>query len=458
MLRAQYGTVTEAHITLEDDDLKNPGTVEFDEELLNDATKAAFAEQLWVSAMQLLMPLKLLLVLIILPLLLVMQLFFPSGATADAVCWLLALAAVMPINVVLVEYMDDIATRFNSDEMAAVIRIFAEHAAELLVSFLSLSHRGGQQALWVKPLLFGCMLASTLITVGVGLLFAIPSESTYRFGASVWRNFRSLLVFTSVCFVLPTLYSVSARISQVGNNRNPGAEVALTQVTDDLQMSRFLALLAIGVYVSVLATGLGSRTHLYTSAGNAVTPTSLTYVIQYLHTGQEYKDACPIFETRYSIDFAITGAILTFTLLLAVCHILVDKMVQASHLLFMPLPFVVVVLMPLVLRGGSVCGAAFMASVGRLDIAVCMGLSSALRIFHIVLPLVVLIAWPLGHPVDLVLHPFLAGVCLLLIVMVSHLGSEGTLQRVDGIVLVAFYALVTCACLLGGSKAVMLGM
>ncbi|KAH9597824.1 hypothetical protein LSM04_002243 [Trypanosoma melophagium] len=458
MIRMQYGTVADAHVTLEEEDLKNPGTVEFNEELLNDATNAAFADQLWVSAMQLLMPLKILLFLILLPLLLVVQIIFPSGAKADAVCWLLALAAVMPINVVLVEYMDDIAIRFNSDEMAAVVRIFAEHAAEFLISFLTLSHRGKQNVFLVKPLLFGCILASTLITVGVGLLFAIPSEGTYRLGASVWRNFRSLLVFTSVCFVLPTLYSISARLSQSGINKTSGIEMEFNPLADDLQISRFLALLAIGVYVLVLASGLGSGTHLYASAGNAVTPTSLTYAIQYVHSGQEYKDACPIFEIRYSINFAITGAIVTLTLLLGVCHILAEKMVQTSHVLSLPLSFVVVVLVPLVLRGGSICGAAFMASVGRLDIAICMGLSGALRIFHSVLPLVLLFAWPFGNPVDLVLPPFLAGVCLLLIMMVSHLGGEGTLQRVDGIVLVAFYALVVCACLLGGSDIVMLEM
>lgn len=442
MLGTRYGSILHDYYVTAPSDAQNPGTVVFDEERLHSVAATAFAEQLWAFLTQLLWPLKFALFVLLLPSIAILF-FVPPSPLVNTILWTLAVASVTPAGVVFVEFVEDFVARVNCDAVVLFVDAIVEHMAEFLVALIALTCPLEEMSLWVKPFLLGCMFASLLVTPGVALLLVVSPDVAYLFESSVWRGVFPLLMFSSTCLLLPTLQEGATW--GVALTKEKGAGATMNAKAEVLWFSRCLALILSGVYIYALSTCTRSCGHLYFPTGGANVPTSLTYAVRYFYNAQQYKVFYPVLEPRYMATFAAAGACVSFALLLGLCCIVVGHARQSFCTLGLPPSFVAAVLMPLVLRGGGVCGAVFMAAAGRPDVAVNIGLQGALRLAQGVLPAVVLAAWALGKPVDLRFHPFFLGAFFLAVTVMVRLLPDGSPHRIHGVVLMAVYILVAAA-------------
>ncbi|KPA77178.1 hypothetical protein ABB37_07097 [Leptomonas pyrrhocoris] len=380
--------------------------------------------------------------------------FLPVEGTVGGALFWMALVLVIPINTLLIEYLEDLVVRHDSLSLGIAVNLIFEHAAELLFSFFAMSY-SKQSLCWVKPLLQGSILLNMLGVLGVSILTAPLTDGTsVDLGISSWTAFSaSGLVFATTVFVLPTVYGFTVAapdaIDQVNRLHTPSKQVAEQQTRNMLFISRSLAVCVLVVYALYLWKVVRSNSNYYVASDNPNAPSSLTYALQYrerLHSTQEVD-----LGSRYSRRFAVTGAALCLLVLVGLCYVLVATLMAATkEVTTLPLPFTLVVLLPLLFEANGAAASVLMAQVGRPDIAASIAFSSIVHLYMFVLPVVVLVGWAvLQVPLELYFHPFLVCCCFIAALVVAQVMVASRVRWLEGGMLLALYGLIVCICLLG---------
>jgi Ca2+:H+ antiporter len=381
--------------------------------------------------------------------------FLPVEGAVGSVLFWMALVLVPPVNILLIEYLEDLVVRHDSSLFGIAVNLVFEHAAELLFSFFALSY-SRRSLCWVKPLLQGSILLNMLGVLGASILMAPLTDGTsVDLGISSWTAFSAGgLVFSTAVFLLPTVYSVTVvapdAVDQVQRLHTPAKQVTEQQARNMLFISRSLALGVLLVYALYLWKVVRSNSNYYVASDNPNAPSSLTYALQYrerLRSTQEVD-----LGSRYTHRFAVTGAVLCLSVLIFLCYVLVATLTAATKktLTAMPLPFTLVVLLPLVLEANGAAASVVMAQVGRPDIAAGIAFASIVHLYMFVLPAVVLVGWVvLQAPLELAFHPFLASCCFISALVAAQVMVASRVRWLEGGMLMALYILIVCICLLG---------
>ncbi|KPI84052.1 hypothetical protein ABL78_6897 [Leptomonas seymouri] len=376
-----------------------------------------------------------------------------EGATGGAL-FVMALALVLPVNTLLIEYLEDLVVRHDSLPLGIAVNLVFEHTAELLFSICAIAY-SKRSLCWVKPLLLGSILLNMLGVLGASILAAPLTDGTsVDLGISSWTAFSaSGLVFATALYLLPTVYGVTVMApdaaGQLQHLRAPSQQIVEQQTRHMLFISRSLALFVLVVYSLYLWKVVRSNSNYYVAADNPNAPSSLTYALQYcerLHSTQEVD-----LGSRYSHRFALAGAALCLLLLSFLCYVLVATLMAATKTVTsLPLPFTLVVLLPLVFEANSASASVMMSQVGRPDIAASIAFASIVHLYLFVLPVVVIVGWVvLQVPLGLAFHPFLGCCCLIATLVAAQVMVASRVRWLEGGMLLTLYSLIVCICLLG---------
>ncbi|KAG5509362.1 hypothetical protein JKF63_06672 [Porcisia hertigi] len=375
-----------------------------------------------------------------------------SNTAGNALFWC-ALLLIFPTNTLLIEYLKDLVVRRDSPSLGIAVNLTAEHAAELLFSFFAMAH-SKRTLCWVKPMLLGCVLVNQLGVLGSSILAAPLTDGNFvDIGISSWTAFSaSGLVFSTVVFLLPTMYAVTVvgpdAADQLHQRHTPTKEVSKNQTRSMLFVSRSLALCVVAVYALYLWKVVHSNSNYYVSSDSPNTPSSLVYALQYHERLRNTQDVD--LGSRYSQRFAVTGALLCVATLAVLCWVLVVTLPVAKMMTPVPLPFTLVILLPCVFEAGGLAAAVLLSRGGRPDIAASIAFTSIVHVYMFVLPMVVLVGWlVLGAPLELSFHSFLASCCFVSALVVAQVMSSHRVRWLEGGTLAAFYAILVCICLLG---------
>lgn len=367
-----------------------------------------------------------------------------------ASAFFLALVALLPCGAWAVEFTEDFVVSRDSERLGVLVNVVCEHLPAILFSLCALLWRENRRSLcWVKPLLLGCVLFQLLVVLGAAVLVAPESEERFgsSFGVSTWATFSSGLVFSCALFMIPTVYAVTITgpdLASVLQKKTLTREAALEEQASKLLLtSRGLSAAVILVYSVYLAMVFHSNMNYYTSAGNPNAPSTLSYALQ-------AQDAARAVGPPFRQTVAAACAVVLFTLEALLCYIVARCLPAVVAAGVLPLPFILVVLLPLVFEGGGLGAAVLTSRAGRLDIGASIAFSGIVHLFMCVLPAVVLAAWALGAPLDLAFHPFLAVTCFIAVLLVAQMVVVNRVRWLEGAMLVGLYSLVGFVCLLGG--------
>lgn len=378
----------------------------------------------------------------------------PEGGAAGGSLFWMSLLLILPMNILLVEYLEDLVVRYESPSLGIAVNLAFEHAAELLFSVIALVY-SKRTLCWVKPMLLGSILLNMLGVLGASILAAPLTDGTsVDLGISAWTAFSaSGLVFSTAVFLLPTVYGVTVvgpdAADQILRQHASQKQLEEQQTRNMLFISRSLALAVLVVYALYLWKVMRSNTNYYVASDNPNSPSSLTYALQYrerMHNTQQVD-----LGSRYSLRFALTGAAICFVLLVCLCVVLVATLHTATKtVVSLPLPFTLVVLLPLIFEANGSAAAVVMARVGRPDIAASIAFASIVHLYMFVLPSVVVVAWlVLRVPLELTFHPFLVCCCFISALVAAQVMTASRVRWLEGGTLVALYGLTVCICLLG---------
>lgn len=375
-----------------------------------------------------------------------------SSSHGNALFWC-ALLLIVPTTTLMIEYVEDLVVRHDSLALGIAVNLVAEHAAELIFAFFSMAH-SKRSLCWMKPMLQGCILLNLLGVLGTSILSAPLTDGTsVDLGISSWTAFSpSGLVFSTVVFLLPTMYSVTVvgpdALDQLRRQHIAAKHVEEKQTYNMLFVSRMLAVGVLVIYVLYLWKVVRSNSNYYAASDNPNAPSSLVYALQYrerLSSTQEVD-----LGSRYSQRFAITGALMCLSALGVLCYVLVATLPAAKTTTPVPLPFTLVILLPCVFEAGSAAASVLMAQAGRPDIGTGIAFASIVHVYMSVLPVVVLAGWVvLQAPLELSFHPFLVCCCFVSALVVAQVMSSNRVRWLEGGTLVALYAVIVCICLLG---------
>jgi Ca2+:H+ antiporter len=134
------------------------------------------------------------------------------------------------------------------------------------------------------------------------------------------------------------------------------------------------------------------------------------------------------------------------TVLIAVLsELLVDSIEGAAEAWDMPLPFISVILLPIVGNAAEHASAVIFALHNKVDLAIGIAVGSSTQIALLVMPACVLLSAAMGKPLGLDLEPFETASLLLSVLMLAFTVVGGRANWLKGAALVAAYLVLGAA-------------
>lgn len=401
----------------------HPGTVTFHEDVVDEAEEKEYTlVGQYRTALLTLWQIKLLLVFA--PLAIIGKL---SGA-ADGPLFFFSFLALIPLAALLGDFTEDICKRSN-EVVGALINVTFGNATELIISFVAL--KAGMFQL-IKSALIGSILGNMLLVLGTGLFLGGLRRKILSFSQAATNTYTPLLMMAVMSFLIPSGYGLTTAKTTPAE-----AEVARLSV---LAVSRQIALVTAFVYVAYLWFQLVTHKEVFDdeAAGAVVTPT------EELESGTPADDEDEEDDTpEFTLMFAVTGLAAVSILISYISDVLVDSVEGAAKEYSIPDQFIGLILVPIVGNAAEHATAVIMARKGRLDVAIGVALGSSIQIALFVMPVLVLLGWVIGVPLDMNFHPFPTAVLMICTMVACQVVGDGKSNWLEGVMLIGAYVMVS---------------
>jgi Ca2+:H+ antiporter len=140
------------------------------------------------------------------------------------------------------------------------------------------------------------------------------------------------------------------------------------------------------------------------------------------------------------------GVLLAATIAVAVeSELLVDTLEVATDSLGLTPLFTGVILLPIIGNAAEHATAVTVAMKDKMDLSVSVAMGSSLQIALFVAPLLVLIGWLTGQPMDLDFNPFELVAVSVSVLIANSISSDGQSNWLEGMMLLASYAVLGIA-------------
>ncbi len=352
----------------------------------------------------------------------------PVAAAADRLHWgdgivfVTSILSIIPLAILLSTATEELSITLGPS-LGALLNALFGNATELIIALAAL--RAGLVDI-VKASITGTVMANLLLALGLSMLVGGIGRSEQRFQPVVARVNGSAMTLAVLAILIPSLRGM------VGDGAG-GLDAGAAE-----SFSLFVAWVLLAVYGLTLLFSLKTHRTLY-----AVAEADLGIDGEETH-GDGGGTKPPLLPWVAVLLAATVGLAYASELFVGVVETVTESLGLSAL-------FTGVVLLPLLGGAAEYLTAVTMARKDKMDLAVSVALGSTLLVGLLVVPVLLLVAPLLGHPLDLSFNVYEV-VAVATAVLVSNLVSlDGRSDWLEGVLLLAAYAILAAGFFFQGS-------
>ena len=268
----------------------------------------------------------------------------------------------------------------------------------------------------VKASITGSILGNLLLVLGLSIFLGGLRYPQQRFNAQNAQVTASLLIISVIAFLVPALFDFTERSFGVA-----ASEVRV----DDAQLALGVSFILIGLYIANLVFTLFTHKDYLSTADD--------------DHGEEHV-------ANWSPLFAL-GVLLGATVLVGfMSEFLVGSLEGFTEAFGLSEFFVGLIIIPIVGNAAEHAAAVFFAMKNKMDLAVTIALGSTVQVALLVAPLLVIVSFLIGKPMNLVLNNSLELIALIGAVLIANsVARDGETNWLEGLMLLGVYAILAVA-------------
>ncbi|HKU61243.1 MAG TPA: calcium/proton exchanger [Gemmatimonadales bacterium] len=337
-----------------------------------------------------------------------LSLLAPRLGASPVLVFALAGIAIIPLADWIRRATEQLAATAGS-AIGGLLNVTFGNAAELILALFILA-KGS--AVVVKASITGSIVGNSLLGLGLAILVGGWSRERQKFGRERAGLLTSLMILSVVALLVPALFDVTERRLQTGS----------TAGQLDEQLSLCVSVVLLLAYALNLVYTLVTHRDIFGG--------------EEPDTGREQW---PLWRS-----LAVLGAATAAVALEA--ELVSGALEKAASALGLTTFFVGVILLPLVGNAAEFFAAVYFARRDRMDLVMTIAVGSSIQIALFTAPLLVLVSWMMGRPMNLVFaNPLeliaIAGVAF----AVNAIAQDGETTWFEGVLLLAVYALLGLA-------------
>ncbi len=343
----------------------------------------------------------------------ILLIFIPISIAGHFLHWsatvifLTAALAIVPLAAFMGEATENIAVVIGPN-LGGLLNATFGNATELILAFVALKS-GFVQV--VKATLTGSIIGNLLLVMGFAMFLGGLRFKEQNFQPTTARLNASAMNLAVIAILLPT-----------------AVEFTSTGISSDTMqnLSVAVAMVLIGVYLLTLLFSMKTHSYLY-DVGLAENETEE--------------------ESPHQPNLLLwIGVLLIVTIGVAIeSELLVESLEEATADLGLPALFTGVIFLPIIGNAAEHATAVTVAIKNKMDLSVSVAVGSSLQIALFVAPLLVIIGWIIGQPMDLNFNPFELVAVAVSVLIANSISSDGNSNWLEGILLLATYAVVGLA-------------
>lgn len=285
------------------------------------------------------------------------------------------------------------------------------NATELIIALIAL--KAGLIEV-VKASLTGSIIGNLLLVMGLSMFLGGLRYKEQTFQPVIARVNASLMNLAVVAILLPTAFHFSA----------PNIQAPQIQ-----KFSIAVSIILIVVYCLTLLFSM--KTHSY------------LYDVGVAENDEEPNDHAA--SHRPNLKLWI-GVLFAATIAVAVeSELLVSSLEVATEKLGLTPLFTGVILLPIIGNAAEHATAVTVAMKNKMDLSVSVAVGSSLQIALFVAPVLVLVGWLMGQPMDLDFNPFELVAVAVSVLIANSISSDGQSNWLEGMLLLAAYLVLGLA-------------
>jgi Ca2+:H+ antiporter len=292
--------------------------------------------------------------------------------------------------------------------IGGLLNVTFGNSAELILAIFVLS-AGNTRV--VKATITGSIIGNSLFGLGLAILVGSWGRAVQTFKRERAGLLTSLLLLAVIALMIPALFDYAER--GFLHVENPS--------TLDEHLSLGVAVVLILVYAANLIYTL--ITHRDVFAG-----------------GEE--EGTPIWSMKKSL-LILLGATVVVALMAELVSGALEETAGALHLT----PFFLgIIVLPLVGNAAEYFSAVYFASQDRMGLVMNIAVGASIQMALLTAPVLVLLSYAMGHPMDLVFHNPLELIALAAVAfVVNSIAQDGETTWFEGLLLIAVYTLLALA-------------
>ncbi len=327
---------------------------------------------------------------------------------ADWIIFTCAALSIIPIAAMMGEATENLAVK-TGPTIGGLLNATFGNATELIIAFFAL--RAGKIDV-VKASITGSMISNMLLVLGLALFLGGLKHKKQIFNKDVAGALSSLLVIVMIAFLVPAIFDFT--------ERGEGIAPAQVMISDE-KFSLAASVVLIGLYICNLVFSLFTHNDLISAS-------------------DDDHDA----ETWPVKRGVLT--LLVATLVVAwLSEVLVGSLEGFSQQLGLTEVFAGLIIIPIIGNAAEHAASVF-ALKNKLDLAIQIALGATIQIALLVAPVLVILSYMVGKPMDLVIHRPLELVGLFgATVITASVARDGETNWLEGAMLLGVYFLLALA-------------
>ncbi|MEY2984057.1 MAG: hypothetical protein RLZZ568_674 [Cyanobacteriota bacterium] len=361
---------------------------------------------------------------------LLLLVFCPLSLVAHWLGWgetnvfILAGLAIVPLAAFMGTATEEIAVVVGPN-LGGLLNATFGNATELILAYIAL--KAGLIDV-VKATITGSIIGNLLLVMGFAALLGGLRFKEQQFQPIAARLNASAMNLGVVAILLPTaLQYTSSGISEA--------------VVQNLSVA--VAIVLIGVYGLTLLFSMKTHAYLYDVGVVESEAVSGSDLMPNDGVGLEVGSEIDVEKPNFLLW---TGVLLVVTLGVALeSELLVESLEVATESLGLTALFTGVILLPIIGNAAEHATAVTVAMKDKMDLSMSVVMGSSLQIAFFVAPVLVLLGWAIGQPMDLNFNPFELVAVLVAVLIVNSISSDGRSNWLEGVLLLATYAIIGLA-------------
>jgi len=344
--------------------------------------------------------------LVLIPIALLLDFVFHAPGT---VIFVVSGLALVPLAALLGQATEQLAL-YTGPRIGALIQSTLGNAAELIITIVAL--RAGLLTV-VKASITGSILGNVLLVLGASLLLGGTKHGQQRFDRNLAGTSSTMMTLAIAALAIPAIFSIG------------GERLDATRI-EELSVGVAIVLILVYVcYLAMIVFGVGQRR----GAGPA-TPTT---------------EAAQEEHPEWSRSRAIVTLVLATLAIVAMSEILVGSIEEVGRTWGLTEAFLGVMIVPLIGNVAENLVAVQAALANKMDLSLSISLGSSLQIALFVAPVLVFVSLLAGHPLSLLFNVYELGALAVAVGIASFIAMDGESNWLEGVQLLAIYAIIGVA-------------